>query len=70
MNDGSNPFRPPRPPLQARRIRAIAISLPIMILSGYTIINRFVNSKTAPPPPRRNPEEGSKKEETVTEVVW
>ncbi|KAJ7105621.1 hypothetical protein C8R44DRAFT_886550 [Mycena epipterygia] len=57
---GSGHLRPPRPPLQARRIRAIAISFPILVVTGYALIDRLVNQKSALPLPGRNPNEGSK----------
>ncbi|KAJ7116250.1 hypothetical protein C8R43DRAFT_1137927 [Mycena crocata] len=48
-NRGSNPQRGPIPPLQARRIRMIAISFPILVVSGYAILDRWVNGKQARP---------------------
>ncbi|KAJ7190804.1 hypothetical protein GGX14DRAFT_579499 [Mycena pura] len=51
MNGRSNPLRQPRPPLQARRIRTIAIALPILVLTGYTILDRMTRQKDPPQKP-------------------
>ncbi|KAF7335642.1 hypothetical protein MVEN_02219100 [Mycena venus] len=40
-----DPRRTPRPPLQARRLRVIAISFPILVVTGYTLIDRMINNK-------------------------
>ncbi|KAJ7849568.1 hypothetical protein B0H13DRAFT_2674685 [Mycena leptocephala] len=54
-NSGRDPMRTP---LQARRIRTIAITLPILLVTGYAIIDRIVNKKDAARPlPARNPDE-------------
>ncbi|KAJ7035936.1 hypothetical protein C8F04DRAFT_1258568 [Mycena alexandri] len=70
---GNDPLQRVRPSLQARRIRVIAISLPILLLTGYTLFERLVNQppkNTARPIPGRNATEslkapgGDSKEET------
>ncbi|KAJ7092965.1 hypothetical protein B0H15DRAFT_947774 [Mycena belliarum] len=50
-NAGSTPMRQPVPPLQARRIRVIALSFPILVVSGYTLFDRIMNQKEARAPP-------------------
>ncbi|KAJ7748409.1 hypothetical protein B0H16DRAFT_1725602 [Mycena metata] len=72
-NKGNDPLQRVRP-LQARRIRVIAISLPILLLSGYTLFERLANQQPqkniARPIPGRNSNEsfkapgGESKEET------
>ncbi|KAK6996666.1 hypothetical protein R3P38DRAFT_3069819 [Favolaschia claudopus] len=52
---GSEFLRKTVPPAQSRRIRIMVIAFPILVVTGYTILDRMLNDKSSPSSVRQGP---------------